>query len=176
VSFLIGGDYVSEKFERAFQEVLNYEGGYSNHEADRGGATKFGITEEVARQAGYEGDMQDLSLEKAKEIYRENYWEYEDLPVEIGIECFDQAVNMGNFTANKHLQMAVNCFREDEIAIDGIMGSNTAAAVNSCKYIDELVKVINILQGERYVKIALNDPSQKIFIRGWIKRVAINKN
>jgi len=170
-----GGDHVSEKFEKAFEEVLDYEGGYSNHEADRGGKTKYGVTKEVAREAGYEGDMRDLSLEKAKEIYRENYWQYENVPVQVGIECFDQAVNMGVFTATKHLQMAVNCFRENEIAIDGIMGPNTAAAVNSCKYTDELVKIMNILQGERYVKLALNDPSQKVFIRGWIKRVDINK-
>ena len=166
---------MSKKFEKAFEEVLNYEGGYSNHEADRGGITKFGITEEVARAAGYEGDMRDLSLEKAKEIYRENYWQYENVPVQVGIECFDQAVNMGVFTATKHLQMAVNCFRENEIAIDGVMGPNTAAAVNEFEYTDELVKIMNILQGERYVKIALNDPSQKVFIRGWMKRVEIEK-
>jgi len=166
---------MSEKFEKAFKEVLDYEGGYSNHESDRGGATKYGVTKEVARNAGYEGDMKDLSLEKAKEIYQEGYWEYEDLPARIGIECFDQAVNFGLHTANKHLQMAVNCFRENEIDIDGIMGPNTAVAVNECEHPGEIIKIMNILQGERYVKLALSDSSQKAFIRGWLKRVGIEK-
>ncbi len=36
------------------------EGDYVNHPADRGGATRWGITEVVARQNGYDGAMRHL--------------------------------------------------------------------------------------------------------------------
>ena len=37
--------------------VIGREGGYSNHPADRGGPTRWGVTEAVARANGYRGDM-----------------------------------------------------------------------------------------------------------------------
>lgn len=39
------------------------EGGYVNHPSDPGGATNHGITQAVAREKGYEGDMRDLKRE-----------------------------------------------------------------------------------------------------------------
>ncbi len=33
-------------------EVIGREGGYSNHPADRGGPTRWGVTEKVARAHG----------------------------------------------------------------------------------------------------------------------------
>ena len=55
--------------------VLAIEGGYSNHSADRGGATRWGITEKTARSFGYHGDMRALPQRLAREIYRARYWE-----------------------------------------------------------------------------------------------------
>ena len=37
--------------------VISREGGYADQSADRGGATRWGITEAVARAHGYRGDM-----------------------------------------------------------------------------------------------------------------------
>ena len=56
-------------------EIIEIEGGYVNHPADRGGPTKYGITEKVARAFGYQGDMRDLPKSKAFEIYDKNYWQ-----------------------------------------------------------------------------------------------------
>ena len=56
-------------FEIAFEKLLKHEGGYSDHAADPGGKTRYGVTEAVAREVGYKGDMRDLSLDLAKRIY-----------------------------------------------------------------------------------------------------------
>ena len=45
-----------------------------NNPADRGGATKYGITEAVARTNGYQGNMKDLPLNVAKAVYKKQYW------------------------------------------------------------------------------------------------------
>ena len=55
-------------------ELIEREGGYVNHPADRGGPTRFGITEAVARAHGYAGTMAALPREEAVAIYRRLYW------------------------------------------------------------------------------------------------------
>ena len=62
-------------FDKIFNDIILIEGGYSNHPDDRGGKTMYGITEAVARDAGYDGDMRGLSLDFAKKVYKENYFE-----------------------------------------------------------------------------------------------------
>lgn len=56
--------------EKYLDELIKREGGYVNNPADRGGATKYGITEAVARTNGYKGNMKDLPRDVAKAIYR----------------------------------------------------------------------------------------------------------
>lgn len=60
--------------EQYLEELIKREGGYVNNPADRGRATKYGITESVARSNGYKGNMKDLPLEVAKAIYKKQYW------------------------------------------------------------------------------------------------------
>lgn len=52
--------------EQYLEELIKREGGYVNNPADRGGATKYGITQAVARENGWNGNMKDLPLEFAK--------------------------------------------------------------------------------------------------------------
>ena len=59
-------------FDEAFELLLGHEGNYSDHPADPGGKTRYGITEAVARDVGYRGDMRDLPLDLAKRVYLEN--------------------------------------------------------------------------------------------------------
>ena len=39
-------------FDNAFSLLLGHEGGFSDHPADPGGKTRYGVTEAVAREAG----------------------------------------------------------------------------------------------------------------------------
>ena len=54
--------------------VIDREGGFVNHPADKGGSTCFGITEAVARAHGYAGEMRRLPRAEAAAIYRRLYW------------------------------------------------------------------------------------------------------
>ena len=56
--------------DQLLDELLEREGDYVNHPADRGGPTRYGITEAVARAHGYSGAMAELPREEAAAIYR----------------------------------------------------------------------------------------------------------
>ncbi|WP_245579475.1 glycoside hydrolase family 108 protein [Halonatronum saccharophilum] len=165
----------NDLFNKAFDKViLKYEGGYVNDPIDRGGRTKYGITEETARRAGYDGDIKGLTLEEAKEIYYKHYWanhNYQKINnPDIVIKVFDQAVNLGPKRANKNLQRAYNVLNKNTITVDGIVGPQTIKAINNYQYQNYLLHSLNIFQGIFYIKIVEEDESQKRFIRGWLKR------
>ena len=60
--------------DRLIDALIEREGGYVDHPADKGGPTCFGITEAVARAHGYRGAMRQLPREEAAAIYRRLYW------------------------------------------------------------------------------------------------------
>lgn len=172
---------MDRKFEQAFKEILNFEGNYSDDPNDRGGKTKFGITEVTARKAGYKGDMKNLSLAMAKKIYYDLYWKqwnYHKIKDQrIAIEMFDQAVNMGPVTANKNLQKAYNLLNKGkagDLAVDGIIGPMTLTYINRYPYKTDLLQLLNVLQAKHYIDIIEANPSQKKFFRGWLQRTKIN--
>ena len=115
-------------FDTAFALLLKHEGGFSDHAADPGGKTMYGITEAVAREVGYRGDMKDLPLDLAKRIYRARYWDEvqaDFLPAGVRYVMFDAAVNSGPRQAILWLQRAVGA--ND----DGILGPKTMAALGA---------------------------------------------
>lgn len=114
-------------FDAAFQHVLKVEGGYVHHPSDPGGATNMGITEAVARRVGYRGPMQDLPVELAKRIYREDYWNAvraDQLPPAIRYAVFDAAVNSGVAQSVRWLQRALG------VQDDGVLGPITLSTAN----------------------------------------------
>jgi lysozyme family protein len=117
-------------FPRALSHVLTYEGGYSDHSSDPGGATKYGITHAVLAQhrgtSVTKADMQALTREEAAEIYRRRYWETARcaaLPGGLDLAVFDCAVNQGTGRAARLLQEAL------QVAADGVIGPKTLAAI-----------------------------------------------
>ena len=61
---------MQSNFQKAFELMVGLEGGYSNDPNDPGGATNYGI----AKRYHPEEDIENMSLERAKEIYYEKYW------------------------------------------------------------------------------------------------------
>ena len=115
---------MSKNFDAAFIRIVGLEGGYSDHPADPGGKTRYGITEAVARAHGYTGDMRSLPLDVASEIYRADYWDAcrcDSLPWPLSLYVFDAAVNQGVQPAIKMLQRALDTLQ------DGHIGAQTLA-------------------------------------------------
>lgn len=162
--------------DQIIDATIKAEGGYVNDPADSGGATKYGITERVARANGYTGLMRDLPLQTARDIYRNEYAEkpgFTAFPSEVAAELFDTGVNMGTATATKFLQRTVNALAGSGIAVDGKMGPATRNAVST--YLASrnnasgiLVKALNGLQCVRYIEIVEGNATQRRFINGWI--------
>ncbi len=46
--------------EKLIEDLIDREGGFVDHPADRGGATCWGVTENVARREGYRGAIRTL--------------------------------------------------------------------------------------------------------------------
>ena len=151
-------------FDTAFEKLLGHEGGFSDHAADPGGKTRYGITEAVAREVGYRGDMRELSLDLAKRIYMERYWHpvrADELPAGVRYAVFDAAVNSGPGQAVKWLQRAAG------VADDGVLGPKTLAAANALNA-DSLRSKI-LAQRLRFMSSLPNWPA---FSRGWSRRIA----
>ncbi|MCC7144228.1 MAG: hypothetical protein IT349_19205 [Candidatus Eisenbacteria bacterium] len=167
-------------FERALEKTLGVEGGFSNDKADRGGATRFGITERVARANGYTGMMDQLPAEWATRIYKAQYWDtlrldhIADVSERVAFEMFDTGVNMGIGRAGVFLQRALGALGGSEIKPDGVIGPMTMAALKA--FLAHrgrdgetvLLRALNALQATRYLEICEADPTQKRFIYGWL--------
>lgn len=130
-------------FPSALAHVLHYEGGYSDHPSDPGGATNLGITKAVLEahrgHAVTKADVRALSQAEAAEIYRARYWNAarcDGLPAGIDLAVFDCAVNQGVGRAARYLQQAAGA------AVDGQIGPKTlsaVAAINASELLTEFM-------------------------------------
>ncbi|NIJ17585.1 glycoside hydrolase family 108 protein [Sphingobium vermicomposti] len=166
-------------------EVIAREGGYSDHPADRGGPTHFGITQAVARANGYSGHMKALPRPMAEAIYRQLYWEspgygfVAEIAPLIAAELFDTGVNMGTATATGFLQRALNALNRNQkdypdLKVDRAVGAKTLAALGAFMRLRGkqgeavLLKATEALQGERYLSLAESRPANEAFLYGWL--------
>lgn len=146
-------------FDKAFQHIINAEGGYVNHPDDPGGETKYGITKRDHPHL----DIKNLTVADAKAIYKQNYWlaaRCDDLPWPLSLYVFDAAVNQGPGTAVRLLQKSLG------VAQDGVIGNNTRMAIQRADQ-DELSAMYLADRALRYTGTRNFD----IFGRGWLKRL-----
>ena len=171
--------------EQLIDDVIGREGGYSNHPADRGGATRWGITEAVARAHGYRGDMKTFPRDEAVALYKRIYWirpgidRIGDLAPAIAAEMFDTGVNMGPGIAVSFLQRALNALNRGAsdypdivpgVRVDDATVAALAAFLSKRKPHGEgvLMKALEALQGERYLGLAERRPANEAFLYGWL--------
>ena len=126
----------------AIRNVIGREGGMVNNPADRGGLTKYGIS-----QAAYPKlDITGLTADQAAAIYKRDYWDAikaDELPPAIREMAFDAAVNQGvNWT---------------KTALEQSKGDPA---------------VFLQLREQRYRDIVAANPSQQQFLAGWLNRLA----
>ncbi len=160
-------------------DVLKREGGFVNHRADRGGPTKFGITQKtlsawLGRFATI-GEVQALAEDTAREIYERNYFyapRLDSLPALIQPILFDVAVNSGPRRAVQMLQNVLNEAGFGPVDVDGTLGPQTRKAAQAAAA-EMGAYLVNALVEERlafYKQIVADDPSQIVFQDGWANR------
>ena len=124
----------------------------------------YGVTEKVARANGYTGQMQDLTLDFAKSVYRKQYWDAcqcDAMPDALRYPLFDAAVNSGPGQAIKWLQSAIG------VKADGVIGPMTRQAANMSS--PQIVRQQMI--GKRLAFMTLL-PSWSANAKGWARRIA----
>ena len=180
-------------FTKCITKTLQYEGvsststGYVDHPNDRGGATKYGISTTFIKDTGDidffdmhtdlvldKRDIQQLTFDKAVEAYKKYFWDVFNLDDiqdnKKAFLIFDAAVNHGISGATKLVQRALNscgC----SVSVDGIYGPKTKAALEQCA-VEDFIKAFQEKRTALYEAIVKNNPSQKVFLKGWLNRIA----
>lgn len=149
-------------FDKAFERLIGHEGGYVNDPRDPGGETKFGIS----KRSYPAEDIKTLTLERAKAIYRRDFWGLagcDAVPDAMKFDLFDMAVNSGPVTAIKTLQ------RSAGVTPDGLLGPITLQALNSTPS----PRLVARFNGHR-LDFMTDLRTWSVFGKGWAKRVASN--
>ena len=153
------------KRARAYTEIIidKVEGGYSNHSADPGGETMWGITKNVARANGYLGPMRSMPKEKAIDIYLDRYWRpnfFSKIDNHLAFHLYDCTINSGIMNAVKILQGALG------LAQDGVPGPATMQRVSETPEA-QAVLLFNIRRMRFYSQLK----TYGTFGRGWTNRL-----
>jgi lysozyme family protein len=173
------------KKDQIFEAIVGREGGFVNNPDDRGGPTRWGVTEKVARAHGYQGDMRELPRETALAIFDADYWtgprfdQVHAVSERIAEELCDTGVNMGPGVQAKMLQRWLNVFNlkgvlYPELVADGQIGPRTLVALKAflAKRDSEgeavMVRALNCSQGGRYLELAEQREANEAFVYGWM--------
>lgn len=190
-------------FNKAFEKTMGHEGYYSFDPDDAGQETYMGISKifwpnwkgwnEIDTYRFHPKFPEVLRsdqriYELARDFYKEKFWNMfkgDSIKAEaVAEELFDTAVNQGTRTAVIFLQRALNSLNRNQtifadLKVDGICGVYTIGVLN--KYIKEdseielLCKIMNVLQGYRYIEIMEKNGVQEKYVRGWFNRINISK-
>lgn len=175
-----------DAFTKYMEPILaKKEGGaYTNNPADKGGPTKWGVTEHTARACGYLGDMRDLTMDQALVIDKALFWMQPGLDSidmlfpALAAYMLDLGVNMGPLWPAYFVQRALNVLNRQaqdwsDIEVDGHFGilSRGALAALLKKRGPEggqvLMSMVRAQASVRYIEIAEHDPRQEVFEYGW---------
>lgn len=157
-------------------QLLKHEGGYANTKDDNGGETYAGITRKYHPELKI---WKSLDKQKNKKAYMPTDDEWEEIDQiywlkyyskvnadfltdeRLAYSLFDFSVNAGVVTAVKTLQKILG------ITVDGKCGQQTISTANAQSHV--FTKFVEARKCY-YNSIVEKNPSQKKFIKGWMKR------
>ena len=158
-------------FETALKFTLKWEGGFVDNPADPGGATNEGVTQAVynsyrSKDGLPKQSVKDITNAEVGNIYQTEYWDPSlagEMVLPLSVAQFDTAVNFGVGGAIEFLQEALG------VGIDGIAGAQTKSALNAKNNKATALAIANERIQYRHKRVA-EDPSQKVFLQGWLNR------
>lgn len=128
-------------FAWAISHILKVEGGWSNHPADGGGKTKYGIIESVAKRHGL--NVSSITLPQAIKIYHTDYW-----------------LQSGADKAPKPLNLAI---------MNSYVNSGRKWSISGSTPQEQALNYLKS-QDSYYTQIYTSRPSQTVFKSGWHRR------
>ena len=161
--------------------VFALEGGYVDNPQDPGGVTNHGITQEVARNNGYKGNMRELPRDFAEWVYTKDYVQKPGfdkvlaLSPPVGHKLIDVGVNAGPSRSARWFQESLNSLSRSgtdypQVTADGQIGPRTVSAYQALerrrgrvKACEMTLKLMDVKQGAHY--LSLNMPT---FTVGWV--------
>lgn len=159
------------EFSKYAKILIQLEGGYTNHPDDLGGPTMHGVT--LKTYQAYCGkektikDLRNMSYGTWCNIMKDLYWdkcradEIESQPLaEIIV---DWCVNSGMVGLRKVQEIA-------GVKPDGIAGPKTLAAINGADAASLFDRIWKARQ-QFYINIVKRNPTQKVFMNGWMNRL-----
>ena len=157
------------KFSQYAIKLWDLEGGFVNNPLDKGGATNRGIT--IATFIDFYGkgtvdELRELTFTQFSEITKSKYWDrwMADKINNQSIAEFlvDWLYNSGSWGIKIPQRIL-------QVKEDGLVGEKTISAVNNA---NGALFFCNLIQArEKFFRdIVVNNPSQKIFLKGWINR------
>ncbi len=153
-------------FKLAVLLTLQHEGGYVDNPADRGGPTKYGITQKDMPGV----DIVSLTEEQAVQYYTEHYWKqnYSNIcDQNIANKLFDMGVLFGVGEAVYLMQRALWMVPEQWTKV---IDQNTLDRINT-SHSDKLLLEYKLHLTVHAKNIAAFNPTQKIFLDGWQNRI-----
>ena len=180
--YCIIGNYMTNHIDKILNDIIEREGGFVNHPADKGGPTKYGITTSTLMHYWtYKynrtatptiEDIKNLTETEARDIYLAMYIEspaFDVLPsIAMQEAIIDAGINHGIGTATKFLQYALNALGE-HLTVDGVIGPKTLTAAN--KYPSDLITTLMLAERAKfYGNILKNQRTQLVFAAGWFNR------
>jgi len=157
----------NDYFDDAVEYVFKNEGGLCNDAGDPGGLTNFGISHKTYPNV----DIRHLTRDKAKAIYRRDYWEpyfwgYVDDRT-LAIKLMDFGVNAGTGAVTRMILHIVNQFHSE-----GTYAGWTQNAVAALNTLDPKKMLERVIEKEiEYYNVRIAKfPNLRQFRSNWISR------
>ena len=151
--------------------IKKWEGGYSDNPNDRGGATNSGVTlavyQSVYGKNKTKNDLNRMTSDQWDYIFTKLYWnkwKADEINNQSIANILVDWVWMSGYGTIKKIQSLFG------LTADGIVGNKTISYINS----HDQEEVFNKIWNRRksfYESLVKNNPSQKVFIKGWMNRL-----
>ena len=151
--------------------TLAWEGGFTNHPLDPGGATNYGVIQsrydEYRKFKGLaKQSVKFITKSEYEEIYDKYYWDpvraqYVSGP--LGLALFDTAVNLGVGGCISRLQASL------KVPITGKWTKEISDVIHSADQTAVAINICKLRIAKRYARVKQNS-TQRVFLRGWLNR------